>query len=168
MENSLAVNLADASWQRLRSMALATERYENFVALGSSNMSDDKSNGKWTPNLKINPPEALALDYLSMTIRDAFERENSEIMLQLSGTEQIQPLALSEKLGMAELSLRERLGNLSQCGLVMKNLESGGYLLTDAGDAVANLIRDAVTNLSLRIEKELPELNIKKEELKHC
>lgn len=168
MENSLSVNLADASWQRLRSMALATERYENFVVLGSSNRPDEKGNGKWVPSLKNNPPEALALDYLTMTVRDAFERENCEIMLKLSGTESIKPGELSENIGMAELSLREKLGNLAQCGLVVKNLESGGYMLTDAGESISNLVRDAVKHLSQRIEKELPELNIKKEELKNC
>lgn len=160
---TLADNLALSAWNRLRNLALATERYENFVQLGSSNLPENGKSVKWEPKQDDEDSAKLALGFLLMNLEESFTKENSLLLLKFS-EEGVTPSELSASTGKAELEVRERLGQMSQTGLVVKNIESGKYLLSDSGIEIVEMINDAVEKLKAKIDDELPEILGKKQE----
>lgn len=163
---TLADNLSLSAWNRLRNLALATERYENFVQLGSSNLPENGKSVKWEPKQDEEDSAKLALGFLLMNLEESFTKENSLLLLKIS-EEGVTPSELSASTGKAELEVRERLGQMSQTGLVVKNIESGKYLLSDSGIKIVEIINDAAEKLKAKIDDELPEiLGIKQENAK--
>ncbi len=157
-EFTLADNLALSAWNRLRNLALATERYENFVQLGSSNLPENGKSVKWKPKKDDEDSAKLALGFFLMNLEESFTKENSLLLLKISAEEGITPSELSASTGKAELEVRERLGQMSQTGLIVKNIESGKYLLSDSGIKIVEIINDAVEKLKSKIIDELPEI----------
>lgn len=156
-EFTLADDLALSAWNRLRNLALATERYENFVQLGSSNLPENGNAVKWEPKQDDEESAKLALGFLLMNLEESFTKENSLLLLKIS-EEGITPSELSASTGKADLEIRERLGQMSQTGVVVKNIESGKYLLSDSGIKIVEMINEAVERLKAKIEDELPEI----------
>lgn len=155
---TLAGDLALSAWNRLRDLALATERYENFVQLGSSNLPENGKSVKWDPKQDDENSAKLALDFLLMNLEESFRKENTLLLLKLSESDGIAPSELSVSTGKAELEVRERLGQMTQAGLTVKNIESGKYLLSDAGIQIVDILNEAVSKLKAKIQDELPEI----------
>lgn len=159
-EVDLATAMADAAWQRLRSLALTTAKYDGFVHMGEGWLPDKASgmeNAANTFELQQDVSR-LALDFLLLTIAPAFESTNYQLLSIIGDGDEISPGSLAEKTGISEFTLRERLVPLIQSGLVDKNLEKGNYSPTANGGALIELIRGAVDQLAAVIEKELPKL----------
>lgn len=159
-EIDFASAMADAAWQRLRSLALATAKYDGFVHMGEGPMpgkasAKENATGGFEQQQDISK---LALDFLLMTMAPAFEAGNFQLLSLIGDDDEISPQSLAEKTGMAEFALRERLAPLIQSGLVGKNIEKGNYVPAANGQILVKVIRGAVEQLAAVIEKELPKL----------
>lgn len=146
--------LADAAWQRLRSLALTTAKYDNFVQLGSSHMPENGESKKTA--VGDYSTLVLAQDFLLMNIQESFEKENIRILLNLNDS--VSTDELSSIVGFSELALREKLSAMAQCGLVVRDMESGKYSPSDNGFKLVGLISDSLKTLESKIKKELPEI----------
>ncbi len=156
--NSLAKNLADSAWQRLRSLALTTAKYDNFVQLGESHLPENGDGSKRDLSGDESSADKLALDFLLMNLAESFDKENTLILLSFEENEAVTASELSSLTGISDLALRERLGQMRQTGLISKNIDSGKFSLSESGESIVGLIREALNYLIPRIPSELPEI----------
>lgn len=150
--------LAEAAWQRLRSLVLSLNRLENFVPLMP---------GVFVPPDRGDAPGAesssadsrtLAEEFLLSNLAVIFAPEQAQVLLLMAAEPDASPAALAERLKISEMLLRERLSLLQQAVMVERNYETGTYALTVAGQAVAAFLQKLIQSTSQKIEQQLPEL----------
>jgi DNA-binding HxlR family transcriptional regulator len=159
-ELELINSLSDAAWERIRSLALSTAKYENFVRLGSSPAPDkgELKKGVWNGLNSEDNPKSMAIDFVLLSLGCALERDNSSILMKMGESESISPRSLAKDLGMTELIIRERMNALFQSGFVGRNYESGTNFLTDSGKSLVMMINQIVNRLAETINQKLPDL----------
>jgi len=159
-ELELINSLSDAAWERIRSLALSTAKYENFVRLGSASTPDksELKKGVWNGLNSEENPKSMAIDFVLLSLGCALERDNSSILMKMGESESISPRKLAKDLGMTELIIRERINALFQSGFVGRNYESGTTFLTDAGKSLVRMINQIVNQLAEIINEKLPDL----------
>ncbi len=165
MEN-ISKHLAEAVWQRIRFLAKSLMQYDSFVHLSGGLMPD--SDMKKATSLQKNSEqdfERIALDFLLLSLSQALEVTNFQILEKISTAREIDAGALVEKTGAPELVLQERLSGLQQAGFVEKNYDTAKYAITAAGNDVVSLIQKTGSELSQIISKELPGIMGNKEEI---
>jgi predicted transcriptional regulator len=152
--------LSDAAWERIRSLALSTAKYENFVRLGSAPTPDmgELKKAVWNGLNSEDNPKSMAIDFVLLSLGCALERDNSRILMKMDESESITPRMLAKELNLTELIIRERMNALFQSGFVGRNYESGTNFLTDAGKSLVRMINQIVNLLAETINEKLPDL----------
>jgi hypothetical protein len=156
----LIKSLSDTVWERIRSLALSTAKYENFVRLGSATTPDNGELKKaiWNGLNSEDNPKSMAIDFVLLSLGCALERENSRILMKMGESKSISPRSLAKELDLTELIIRERMNALFQSGFVGRNYESGTNFLTDAGKSLVIMINQIVNLLAETINEKLPDL----------
>ena len=92
-ELELINSLSDAAWERIRSLALSTAKYENFVRLGSAPTPDkgELKKGVWNGLNSEDNPKSIAIDFVLLSLGCALERDNSSILMKMGESESISP-----------------------------------------------------------------------------
>lgn len=154
----LAETLSEAAWQRLRSLALATARYESIVPLQEVITGEGDTETSRRDDLQ-NDPHALAESFLLLILRELFDPHNAAI-LRILATDQNELTieALADATGQPALAVRERISALIQSGFVQKDFDSGKIFLTSTGENVTKVLETAISNLTAKIKKELSEI----------
>ncbi len=152
--------ITDAVWERIRSLTLATAKYENFVRLGVAVLPENGELKKtiWEGFNPDDDPKSMAMDFIFMSLKCALEPKNTRILLNIGDSESVSPTDLAKQLDTGELIVRERIGELFQSGFVGKNYESGTIYLTDAGKSLVKMLKQIVDRLALTIMEKLPDL----------
>ncbi len=157
--NELAPLLAEAAWQRLRSLALSLSRLDNFVPLMPGVFVPPKSDAdKGKPATAAVDGRTLATEFLLANLAVVFAPEQAQVLLLMAAHPEAGPTELAEKMGVSAMLLRERLAALQQAAMVERNYETGAYTLTPAGQAVQQFLQTMIAHMAGKIEQELPEI----------
>ncbi|MDQ7063343.1 MAG: winged helix-turn-helix transcriptional regulator [candidate division KSB1 bacterium] len=157
--NELAPLLAEAAWQRLRSLALSFAKLENFVPLMPGAFVPPKSDAdKSKSATAAEDSRTLAREFLLTNLSVVFSSEQTQVLLLMAAYPEDSPASLAEKIGISEMLLRERLAALQQAAMVERNYETGQYTPTPAGRAVQQFLQTMIKLMAGKIEQELPEI----------
>ena len=150
--------LAEAAWQRLRSLVLSLNRLENFVPLMPGVfVPPDRGDA---PGAESSSPDSrtLAEEFLLSNLAVIFAPEQAQVLLLMAAEPDASPAALAERLKISEMLLRERLAALQQAAMVERNYETGAYKVTPAGQAVQQFLQTMIEHMAGKIEQELPQI----------
>lgn len=156
--HDLAEALSEAAWQRLRSQALATARYESIVPLQQAIAGKDEAEVSRRGDLD-NDYHALAVSFLLLILRELFDPHNAELLRTLGTSENGHTAKdFADVTGRPVLTVQEQISALVQSGFVQKDFDSGKIFLTSEGKTVVNVFEMAITSLAAKIEQLLPEI----------
>jgi predicted transcriptional regulator len=154
--------LCDAAWQRLRSLALATARYENLVPLEFSitaNASDTPLPDPASKHDFRRTSDALAQDFLLFALQDIIDTQNFRILRAILQAENGQTIeALAKATGETDMRVRERVAVLTQAGVVQKDFDTGKVFFTVEGEIVVKAVVQAIEILAETIVQKLPKI----------
>ena len=117
----------------------------------------ESGTGDWLTNFRADADAATdsVREGVLRALRLAGDGTNFRILEELADSEGVSREALARRLGLTELSLSERVGDLVTAGLAVKVSEANQVAGTAAGVALTNWIRRAVQVGGKTLEAEL-------------
>jgi hypothetical protein len=157
--------IAEDLWQQFRLLAMVIDRTDSFVGMTPAgaaveNLSDEQNSSSWLNTLINNRDEvkAIAADLVSRTLRTALEPENFAILLKLREQTALSLVDLMQATSLNRLALNERINDLVQVGVVVKDVQTGQVQGTKAAEALVDFIQQVQDKLSDLIMQKLPHL----------
>ncbi len=152
--------IAEDLYQRFRLLAMVIERTDSFVGMTPAgatieNLSGEPGPSRWLNALANNHDEvkAIAGDFVLRAFRVALEPTNFTILLKLREQPAVSLPDLMQATLLNRLSLSERINDLIQVGLVIKDVQTGQVQGTQAAEALVDFFqrtRDHLFNLILQ------------------
>lgn len=157
--------IAEDLWQRFRLLAMVIDRTDSFVGMSaagvpSENQSGEQGPERWLQSLAKNHDEvrAIAGDLVLRALRAALEPTNFAILLKLREQPAVPLSDLEQATQLNRLSLSERVNDLIQVGLAVKDVQTGQVQGTKAAEAMVEFLQHAQDRLCNLILQKLPEL----------
>jgi hypothetical protein len=157
--------IAEDLWQQFRLLAMVIDRTDSFVGMTPAgaaveNLSGEQISSRWLSALANNLEEikAIAGDLVSRALRTALAPENFAILLKLQEQPAVPFSELMTATQLNRLSLNERINDLVQVGLAIKDVQTGQVQGTKAAEAIVDFIQQARDKLSDLIMQKLPTL----------
>jgi DNA-binding HxlR family transcriptional regulator len=157
--------IARELWQRFRLLAMVIDRTDSFVAMTPvgeplERRAEAQVSSRWLKALANNHDEmkAIADDLVLRALRMALEPTNFAILLKLREQPAVSFPDLMQATQLNRLSLSERVNDLIQAGLAVKDVQTGQVQGTKAAAALVEFIQQAQEDLFGLILKKLPEL----------
>jgi hypothetical protein len=157
--------IAEDLWQRFRLLAMVIDRTDSFVGMPPVGESLRSQAGeqvplRWLNALANNHGEikAIASDLVLRFFRVALEPTNFTILLKLSEQPVVSLPELLQATQVNRLSLSERVNDLIQAGLAVKDVQTGQVQGTKAAEAMVGFVQQTQENLCELILQKLPEL----------
>jgi hypothetical protein len=140
-----AAAIAEELWQRFRLLAMVIDRTDSFVGMAPvgaaiENLSGEQAPSRWLTALANNHDEvkAIAGDLVLRTLRVAMEPTNFAILLKLREQPAVPFPDLMQATQLNRLSLSERVNDLIQVGLAVKDVQTGQVQGTKAAEAIVD------------------------------
>ncbi|MBI4488694.1 MAG: hypothetical protein HY694_06375 [Deltaproteobacteria bacterium] len=150
--------VAEGLWQRVKEMAMARKRLENFVFSPDADLSGQKK--RWVDDL-IEDEQKTKLLATEMTLR-AFrmgvEGVNYKILALLQKERAITISRLADSTGLPELIVGERVSDLVQVGLASRDMENDQVQATLLTDSLVKIVEGVVEELSQKIRHRMREV----------
>jgi hypothetical protein len=157
--------IAEDLYQRFRLLAMVIERTDSFVAMTPrgkplESQVDEQVPSRWLNALANNNDEvkAIAGDLVLRAFRVALEPTNFAILLKLREQPAVSLPDLMQVTQLNRLSLSERVNDLIQVGLAMKDVQTGQVQGTKAAEAIVGFLQHTQESLCNLILQKLPEL----------
>ncbi len=156
MQNSSEATqaIAEELWQRFRLLAMVIDRTDSFVGMTPAgaaieNLSGEQAPSRWLNALANNHDEvkAIAGDLVLRAFRVAMEPANFAILLKLREQPTVSLPDLMQATQMNRLSLSERVNDLIQVGLAVKDVQTGQVQGTKAAAAVVGFFQQTQESL---------------------
>jgi|GEM_PF-1132247 len=158
--SEVSAAIAEDLWQRFRLLAMVIDRTDSFVGMAPAgaaieNLSDEQAPSRWLHALANNHDEVttIAGDLVVRAFRIALEPTNFAILLQLREQLAVSLPDLMQATQLNRLSLNERINDLIQAGLAVKDVQTGQVQGTKAAEAIVDFIqqvRDKLSDLILQ------------------
>jgi DNA-binding HxlR family transcriptional regulator len=154
--------IAEGLWERFRLLAMTIDKLDSFVTLAPGAAAVPESAGEgaesrsWSRSLAEREDEARAVadDLVLRCFRVAVAPGQFELLSQLPREESVSFAELEKKTGLNRLSLSERVNDLIQVGLAIR--EPTTVQLTAAGQALVDFLQTAQQRLFTRIRQPPP------------
>jgi hypothetical protein len=163
--SKISAAIAEDLWLRFRLLAMALDRADRFVGMSAAgvaaeNQSGEQGSERWLQSLAENHDEvrAIAGDLVLRALRVALEPTNFTILLKLREQPAVSLLDLVQVTQLNRLSLSERVNDLIQVGLAVKDVQTGQVQGTKATEAVVDFFQQTQESLCNLILQKLPEL----------
>ncbi|MCI0443740.1 hypothetical protein L0152_11035 [bacterium] len=149
-------------WFRFRAIALAIDQTQRFVAIapGTESIQEQKL---WLKKLPDHPEEVsdIARDLVLRAFRVAVDITNYKILQSILKEPWVASSELMKESGLNTLSLSERVNDLIQVGLVVKDVQTGQVQGTQAAQRLVELIEEMQHYLSNVILEKFQDLKKK-------
>ncbi len=152
--SEISAAIAEDLWQRLRLLAMVIDRTDSFVGMTPAggaieNLADEQTPSRWLHALANNHDEvrAIATDLVVRALRAALEPANFAILLKLREQPAVSLPDLMQATQLNRLSLSERVNDLIQVGLAVKDVQTGQVQGTKAAEAIVNFVQHTQENL---------------------
>lgn len=146
--------IAKDLYQRFRLLAMVIDRTDGFVGMtpvggAIDNLADEHTPTRWLHALANNHDEvkAIASDFVLRALRVALEPTNFAILLKLREQLAVSFPDLMQATQLNRLSLSERVNDLIQVGLAVKDVQTGQVQGTKAAEAIVNFVQHTQENL---------------------
>jgi hypothetical protein len=140
-----AAAIAEELWQRFRLLAMVIDRTDSFVGMtpvgaAIENLASEQTPSRWLTALANNHDEvkAIAGDLVLRTLRVALEPTSFAILLKLREQPAVPLPDLMQATQLNRLSLSERVNDLIQVGLAVKDVQTGQVQGTKAAEAIVD------------------------------
>ena len=144
-ETAVATEPARGLAARLRDAALAADRLSGFA------FDERPDGGQPPPSLRDGDERAAAEDFVLRVLRAIGDPLNHAILQAAGAGPALDPLA--EQLGLPRLALIERVHELVQLGLVVRDLQRDTVHSTPAGEALAGQVAELASEVAGWLEK---------------
>ncbi len=155
--SEVSAAIAEDLWQRFRLLAMVIDRTDSFVGMtpAGADVSGELTPSRWLNALANNLDEvkAIAGDLVSRALRTALAPENFAILLKLREQPAVPFSELMTATQLNRLSLSERVNDLVQVGLAVKDVQTSQVQGTKAAEAIVDFIqqvRDKLSDLILQ------------------
>jgi hypothetical protein len=162
--SEISVAIAEDLWQRFRLLAMVIDKTDSFVGMTPAggtieNLTDEQTPSRWLHALANNHGEvrAIAGDLVLRALRVALEPANFTILLKLREQPAVSFPELMQATQLNRLSLGERVNDLIQAGLAMKDMQTGQAQGTKAAEALVTFFQQAQESLAHLIMQKLRE-----------
>jgi hypothetical protein len=156
--------IAEDLWQRFRLLAMVIDRTDSFVGMtpvggAIENFSGEQTPSRWLHALVNNHDEvrAIAGDLVLRAFRVALEPTNFTILLKLREQPAVPLPDLMQATQLNRLSLNERVNDLIQVGLAVKDMQTGQVQGTKATEAIVGFLQHTQDHLFNLILQKLQE-----------
>ena len=146
--------IAEDLWQRFRLLAMVIDKADSFVGMtpgGTSMESHPDSRGEsgWIQSLAKNEDEvrAIALDLVLRALRVALEPTNFTILRKLKEQPSVSFADLMSVTELNRLSVSERVNDLIQVGLAVKDIQTGEVQGTGAAEGLLDFVQQTQHHL---------------------
>jgi len=163
--SEISAAIAEDLWQRFRLLAMVLDRADRFVGMSAAgvpteNQSGEQGSERWLQSLAENHDEvrAIAGDLVLRALRVALEPTNFAILLKLREQPAVSLPDLVQATQLNRLSLSERVNDLIQVGLAVKDVQTGQVQGTKAAEALVDFVQQVRDKLSNLIMQKLPDL----------
>jgi hypothetical protein len=163
--SKISADIAEDLWLRFRLLAMVLDRADRFVGISAAgvpaeNQSGEQGSERWLQSLAKNPDEvrAIAGDLVLRALRVALEPTNFAILLKLREQPAVSLPELLQATQLNRLSLNERINDLIQVGLAVKDVQTSQVQGTKAAEALVDFVQQTQENLCNLILQKLPEL----------
>lgn len=135
------VSLGDGLWKRLRDVIMVSERIDTF-AFGPASSEEPRT------SLSEEDASAVSVEFVLRALRVACDRTNFLILRESSGDDGADAGALATITGIPSLAVSERIADLLQSGLAVRQLDSNRVFATEAGRQVVALVEAVAERLA--------------------
>jgi hypothetical protein len=156
--------IAEDIYQRFRLLAMVIDRTDSFVGMTPAggaieNLADEQASSRWLHALANNHDEVrtIAGDLVLRALRAALEPTNFAILLKLREQLAVALPDLMQATQLNRLSLSERVNDLIQAGLAVKDVQTGQVQGTKAAEAIVDFLQNTQDRLFNLILQKLPE-----------
>ena len=163
--SEFSVAMAEVLYQRFRLLAMVIDRTDRFVGMAAASgvvegLSDEQSSSRWLHTLADNHDEVrvIAGDLVLRAFRVALEPTNFTILQKLREQPAVPLADLMQATQLNRLSLCERVNDLIQAGLAVKDVQTGQVQRTTATEVLVDFVQQIQDNLYNYILQRLPEL----------
>lgn len=155
-------DFVDELWFRFRAIALAIDQTQRFVAITPGTESINAQE-LWLKNLSNHPEEVqeIARDLLLRAFRVALDSTNYRILQNILKESWVATSELVKVSGLNTFSLSERVNDLIQVGLVVKDVQTGQVQATKAAQRLVELMEELQNGLSSNILEKFKDLRKK-------
>ncbi|MBI4456605.1 MAG: hypothetical protein HY644_11995 [Acidobacteria bacterium] len=147
--SELTLALAEDLWQRFRLLAMIVDRTERFVGMTPAGFPVDPQlpnevAAPWQQSLAGNKDEiqAIALDLILRALQTAVEPTNFQILQILKEQPAVSFSELMRATRLNCLSLMERVNDLIQVGLAVKDIQTGQVQGTKAAASLLRFVEE--------------------------
>jgi len=146
--SQLVQDIATDLCYRFRAMAMAIDQADRFVGMTETGEADSREAG-WFLSLAQRSEEVdeIAEDLILRAFRTALEPDNYAILQGLGKQPSVSCSDLMKASGMNRLSVSERVNDLIQVGLVIKDVQTDQVQGTKAAHAILQLFGKAQVSL---------------------
>ncbi|GMQ84970.1 MAG: hypothetical protein BMS9Abin07_0535 [Acidimicrobiia bacterium] len=116
----------------------------------------ESGTGEWLAEFSSDEARRALKEGLLRALQMAADPTNFRILETLSASGSIATGVLGQGIGLGELSLGQRVGDLVSAGLATKQPETNQVAATAAGNVVVDLVHQAVTAGAKALEGDLP------------
>ncbi|MDZ7404356.1 MAG: ArsR family transcriptional regulator [candidate division KSB1 bacterium] len=163
--SEISTAIAEELWQRFRLLAMIIDKTDSFVGMAPSGELPEGHAGaqaplRWLQTLANSPEEvkAIAGDLVLRALRAALEPTNLAILMKLREQPVVSFGDLMQATQVNRLSLSERINDLIQAGLAVKEVQTGQVQGTKAAEAIVDFIQRVQAKLSDLIAQRFPNL----------
>ncbi|MDZ7268507.1 MAG: hypothetical protein ONB48_12295 [candidate division KSB1 bacterium] len=160
--SEISAAIAEELWQRFRLLAMIIDKADSFVGMAPSGELPEGHVGaqappRWLQTLADSPDEvkAIAGDLVLRALRAALEPTNLAILVKLREQPVVSLGDLMQATQVNRLSLGERINDLIQSGLAMKEVQTGQVQGTQAAEAVVDFFQQTRDQLVKRILQKI-------------
>ncbi len=157
--SQLVDEIATDLWHRFRAMAMAIDQADRFVGMPETGEAGKEETG-WFKNLAQSDEEVneIAEDLILRAFRTALEPTNYIILQELVQRTSASYSELIKASGMNRLSVSERVNDLIQVGLAVKDVQTDQVQGTKAAYSILQLCEKTQVSLRNLILEKLQEL----------
>jgi len=149
-------DVAEGLWQRFKEMVMVRKRLENYVFMPEANPEGEQNS--WLDHLSANELQLLAAELTLRAFQLGVEAINYKILVHLKKERTVAISMLADLTGLPELLIGERVNDLAQMGLALRNIENDQVQATLLADSFLEIIEATAEELSNNIQDRLPEL----------
>lgn len=151
-------DIATDLWHRFRAMAMAINQADRFVGMPETGEAAKEENG-WFKNLAQSDEEVneIAEDLILRALRTALEPINYIILQELVQRTSASYSELMKASEMNRLSVSERVNDLIQVGLAVKDVQTDQVQGTNAAQSIVKFVKSTQDNLFQIIKEKLAQ-----------
>ncbi len=165
--SKLVEDIASDLWYRFRAIALAIDQAQRFVAMPSgADSNSPKEQELWLEKLPDHPDEIneIAGEMVLRAFRTALDPTNYVILQKLIKETGVPVADIMQVTGLSVLPVSERVNDLIQAGLAIKDVQTGQVQATRSAQTVIGMVQEIQDGLSRTILERFRNLRDRRQQ----